>query len=324
MRFARWVVWISLIYLTSCVPSAALVEDTSQSIEVRDVVRPVSHFTKVYIEGPFDVRLHTHADQKPSLKMRASVRDLKKIRTTVKDGVLYVMLASKKDYFYVGKKRYKARVAQLDINIPKFHALTYRGEGVVKGRKIKAAPFDLWIQNPKTTSLSGWIDLRHLTVVGPGHTTVSGLHSRSLSVMLEGDPEVELSGRANLRSIDINGSPRFSLHWIKSGDLVIRAKGDGQLQLAGVVNRIDGVFSGRTHFDARYLRVKEAFIKTNDEAVADVSVTENQHALARDKSDIYYYNLPPLKTDFMARNGAVLDMRPDALKMVQPYTIYNH
>ncbi len=48
-----------------------------------------------------------------------------------------------------------------------------------------------------------------------------------------------------------------------------------------------------------------------------------QHSLARDKSDIYYHNLPDMRTDFMAKNAAVLDMRPDSLKLIQPDSIYN-
>jgi hypothetical protein len=38
-------------------------------------------------------------------------------------------------------------------------------------------------------------------------------------------------------------------------------------------------------------------------------VVEAQHALAKGSSNIYFYDLPDMKADFMAENGSILDLR---------------
>ena len=293
-----------------------------KQIHPTDQVRPVPAFTQVYIQGPFDVRLHTNKHKKSSLKLHGDVVDLAHIRTDVKKGVLYVSVGSKKGH--IGKRRLRMGSATLDINVPHLHGFTYKGEGVITAHHIRSSLLNIWIMNAKEATFDGWINLRHLTAAGTGFTKISGIHSKDLRIKLIGSPKVELKGDANLRRIDMEGAGTLKFNWVKSTDLIVRLSGTSCLTLAGTVNRLDSVASDKAHFDGRYLRVKEAFIKTNDEAISDIAVVEKQHALARDKSDIYYYNLPSYRMDFMARNGSVLDMRPEELKVVQPDTIYNH
>ncbi len=285
-------------------------------------VRSVPAFTQVYIQGPFDVRLHTNKRQKNRFKLYGDATDLAHIHSYVKQGVLYVSVGPKKAH--IGKRRLRMGHAMLDINVPELHGFTYKGEGVITAHKIHSSLLNIWIMNSKKATFDGWINLRHLTAAGTGLTKITGIHSRDLRVKLIGSPKVILEGEANLRRLDMEGSGTLKFNWVKSTDLIVRLGGTSCLTLAGTVNRLDSVASGKSHFDGRYLRVKEAFVKNNGEAVSDISVIDIQHTLARDRSDIYFYNLPSMRTDFMARNGAVLDMRPDDLKMVQPHTVYNH
>ncbi len=284
--------------------------------------RPVSDFQQVYVHGPFNVRLHTHRHQKASLKIESYPSDLKHIYSYVKDGVLYV--SDGKEKARIGRRQFLMQHPTLDINIPEFHGLTYKGEGDIEAHRIRSSLLDLWIMNDKKAVFDGRMNLRHLTLIGQGCTKITGIRSRELSIKLEGAPKVELKGDANLKRVEMDGRGVLDLYWVKSHDLIVRLNGSSQLKLAGKVNRLDGVFSGHSHFSGQYLRVKEAFVKTHDEATADMVAVENQHALATHKSDIYYHNLPPTKTDFMAQNGSILDMRPEALKEEQKYTIYNH
>ena len=279
-------------------------------------------FTQVYIQGPFNVRLHTHKKKKASLKIDGDAIDLKYITSHVKNGVLYISDGSEKAH--IGKRRLRMGEATLEINVPELHGFTYKGKGVITAHHIRSSVLDIWLMNPEKSTFDGRINLRRLTVFGEGTTKITGIRSQDLSIKLVGSPKVDLKGRANLRRIDMEGRAALGLYWVKSKDLILRLSGTSQLTLAGTVNRLDGVFSDHAHFHGRYLRVKESFVKTNGEAISDIAVINTQHALARDRSDIYYYNLPALRTDFMARNGSVLDMRPEALKAEQPHTIYNH
>ncbi|MCH9756344.1 MAG: DUF2807 domain-containing protein [Gammaproteobacteria bacterium] len=323
---ARWLTLMCVICLVSGCPAVRknippqLIEP--QQLHPVTQVRPVPAFTQVYIQGPFNVRLKTNKHQKPSLKLYGDNVDLTHIQTYVKQGVLYVSVGPKKGH--IGKHRLRMGQVKLDINVPHLHGFVYRGEGDITAHNIHASPLNLWIMNSKQSTWDGSINLRRLVVSGSGTTKITGIHSEDLRVTLVGSPKVELKGKANLRRLNMDGKGELSFHWVKSTDLIVRLAGASRLMLAGTVNRLDGVFSGKSHFDGRYLRVKEAFVKTNDEAVSDIAVVDIQHTLARDKSDIYYYNLPLFRSDFMARNGAVLDMRPEDLILLQNDTAYDH
>jgi hypothetical protein len=315
----RWLSLMCFIGLSmSCTSSLKHMSDDlakPQQLDPISEVRPVPNFTQVYIKGPFNVRLHTHKKQKASLQIEGDRTDLKHIQSYVKGGVLYVSNGSKKGH--IGEYRLRMGEATLDINVPELHGLTYLGEGMIAGHHIRSSGLDIWLMNSKQSTLKGRFNLRRLTVSGEGVTKITGIRSRDLRIKLSGAPQVALKGKANLRRLDMDGRGSLSLYWVKSTDLIIRLHGSARLRLAGTVNRLDGVFSGHSHFYGRYLRVKESFVKTNGEAMSDISVIDAQHTLARDKSDIYYYQLPARRTDFMARNGSVLDMRSDVLKQEQ-------
>ncbi len=326
--FARCLILMCFICLfASCTSFFDQMDNTSKDLVASKqlypvtAVRSVPAFTQVYIQGPFNVRLHTNKNQKPSLKIESEKTDLPHIQSYVKRGVLYVSNGPRKAH--IGTRQLRMKEATLEINVPVLHGFTYNGEGEITAHQIHSSLLDIWINNSKTSTWDGKINLRRLTVLGDGEFKMTGIHSRNLWVKLMGAPKVTLKGEANLRRLDIEGRGVLRLYWIKSADLIIRLKGYAQLTLAGTVKRLDGVFSDHSHFNGRYLRVQEAFVKTNGEAVSDISVVGTQHALARDRSDIYYYNLPGLRVDFMARNGSVLDMRPEALKAVQPHTTYD-
>jgi hypothetical protein len=284
-------------------------------------VRPVAAFTQIYIEGPFNVRLHTNKHKKQSLTIAGDAVDLSHIQSRVKGGVLYVSVGSRKSY--IGNRELRMGEASLEINVPELHGFTYQGAGVITARHIHSNLLDIWLKNPKKSTFEGRINLRHLTISDNGTTKISGIHSTDLRINLTGAPKVELKGKANLRRLDMAGNGSLEFFWVNSTDLILRLSGASHLTLAGRVNRLDGVFTDHSHFNGRYLRVKEAFVKTEGKAVSDIAVVETQHALARGQSDIYYYNLPLLRTGFMAQNGSILDMRPEDLKLVQPHTIYN-
>ena len=324
--YTRWAMLMCFICCLSMSCTSSLQQNARRLAEPPRLhpetqVRPMPAFTQVYIVGPFNVRLQTNKKQKPGLTIASDTEDLKLIRSYVKQGVLYVSLGPKKAH--IGRRRLRMGDATLDINVPYLQGFTYKGDGVITAHKIHSQRMKIWLMNSKTSTWDGWINLKCLTVAGTGTTKISGIHSGGLRVKLIGEPKVELKGEANLKRLDMEGSSILRFYWVKSKDLIVRLQGTVQLTLAGTVNRLDGVFSDKSHFNGRYLRVKEAFVKTNDEAVSDIAVIGNQHALARDKSDIYYYNLPAFRSDFMARNGSILDMRPEELKAIQPHTTYN-
>lgn len=292
-------------------------------IQIKDDMRHVPAFTQVNIEGPFNVRLHTNKKQKPSVMVHGDAMDLIRIQTRVIKHVLYVSIYEKREHF-ASKPHLRLGYADLDINIPNFHRFMYQGQGTITAHKIHASPIDISINNNKNSTWSGRLGLRYLTLTGKGNTNINGVNSHNLNVTLEDSPHVILRGEANLRRLSTQGDGWLNFYWVKGGRVVVRSKGSTRVSLAGSVELLEACFSGKTRFDGRYLRAKESFIKTNDEAIAEISTVGDQHTLARGVSDIYYYNHPERQTDYMARNAAVLDMRPEGLKLVQSDRLYDH
>jgi hypothetical protein len=92
---------------------------------------------------------------------------------------------------------------------------------------------------------------------------------------------------------------------------------------AGAVDVLDAELWDESRFNGRYLRGQRVFVKTHQRSVAEIAAVKRQHSLASDTSDIRFYNLSTMRADFMAFDGAVLDMRDLGLPYTQEYNPYN-
>ena len=126
-----------------------------------------------------------------------------------------------------------------------------------------------------------------------------------------------------LAHLDISDEAQLSLNWVSTPALILRAKDKAFVQLAGVTHKLDAVMCDQSRFQGRYLRAKHAYVKTFGTSVAEISALKVQHTLASDGSDIRFYALPVMKTDFMAFNGSVLDMRDWDDPYIKSYHPYN-
>ncbi|CAM2748580.1 GIN domain-containing protein [Legionella worsleiensis] len=275
--------------------------------------RPVSAFNQVDVQGQINVNLHT-GYKKPAVVLIGDPRDLAQVSVTVSQGTLFVALGK-------GFPRFGA--VQADIRSKFLNSIRYKGAGSVRGSRLHTSYLNASIENPGTTRLAGSIGLQRLEVTGSGSTQIDGISSRNLQIDLKGNPKVQLTGFANLAKLNIDGDAWLSMYWIKSKDLTIRAKHGAKIQLAGIVNKLDVELWGVAQFKGRYLRAQRSFVKTHDKAMAEISAVRHQSDLAKDASDIYYFNLPTTRADFMAFNGSVLDMRPWSESDWKDYNQYN-
>ena len=275
--------------------------------------RQIAPFTRVYVSGTLNVTLHTGALE-PKVALSGDPRDLNYLHWNVKNGILHVTLG--KGYPHYGQ-------VSVDISTHYLSTFNFHGVGTVTGVGLQSNLLDVSLANKGKTLLQGQINLRKLDVTGPGFTQISGINSRYLQVKLAGKAHVQLDGVANLASLDINGKGWLSLYWVKSNALKVRAKDHVFFQLAGIADMLDVELWDKARFNGRYLRSTRSFVKTHDTSEADIAVVKRQHTLADDKSNIYFYKLPEMKTDFMACNGAVLDMREWERAFMKEPTRYN-
>ena len=274
--------------------------------------RPVGHFNQITVEGVVDVQLHT-GYSKPELVLHGDPRDLAYVSSIVNNNHLLLRFTS-----YPKFGRVTADIHTKDLN-----AFTYKGAGVVKGERIHSRFLKVFISNPEKTILAGDMNLNTLVVKGPSLVEISGIRSPYLDISLDDKARVTLTGIAKLGKLDMHGNARLNLSWISSDYLMIRAKEKNVIQLAGSVNKLDLELGGSARFNGRYLRASRTFVKTYGNAVAEINSVDRQHTLASGASDIHFYNIPVMKNDFMAYNGAVLDMRDWNMPFMQEYDRYN-
>lgn len=256
-------------------------------------------FTRVYIDGDVDVNLHTGA-RKSYVKLYGSPENAPYIVTNVQNGVLRI---------FVSKKRPFNGPISADIYTKYLVGLQYYGTGKIVGNNIRSGSLDLALKNHGTTNINGQIILNRLLVAGSGQTNISGLTGRGAHIRIKDSSQVHLNGTLNVASINLSGKSALELYWVQSNNLRIRAKNKSLIKVAGVTNVLDVVLKNKAHFNGHYLRAQDVFVKTYNKSVADITALKTQHTLASNTSNIYFYNPADIKTDFMAHNGAVLDMQ---------------
>lgn len=292
--------------------SAPLPAKTSLGIQTSQY-RPVTAFNGVDVQGQINLRLHT-GYKKPQVVLKGDARDLLQVKTQVNQNTLYIVLGK-------GFPRYGQ--VQADVKGLTLNRVRYVGSGSISGNRLRSDSLDLFLVNSGPTQLAGMIRLKQLEVSGGGLVQISGLASPYLKVIVKGNNKVQLTGVAKASSIFVDGDGSLSLYWVKSDSLSVRAKKRANIQLAGVVNRLNVELWGNARFKGRYLRANRSFVKTHEHAIAEISSVKHQSSLATDASDIYYYNLPNTRADFMAFNGAVLDMREWNQPELKDFTPYN-
>lgn len=273
----------------------------------------VADFNQLVVKGQINVSLHT-GYAKPEVILRGDPRDLIQVVIKEKNNRLLI---------YIGKGHPRFGAVYADIRGRQLSSFTYKGSGIVTGTRLYSSSLNLYIDNPGKTTLGGNLRLHNLDVKGSGVLVVNGVNASGLVLSMTGSPKVQFTGVAHLTNLNLKGDGSFSMYWIKSDTLKIRAKDNIFLQLAGVANRLDVELWDNSRFKGRYLRADRAFVKTHDHAIAELSAIKRQHTLATDASDIYFYNIPTMKTDFMAYSGAVLDMRDWSVYAMQEYDRYN-
>lgn len=194
------------------------------------------------------------------------------------------------------------------IQVDGLHALSYIGSADVVAENLNSALLDLNLNTHGRVALQGKIGLRDLHVQGSGEVDIEGINSRDLAVTMTGNPTVTLRGSADLKTLDYSGSGQLNVNWVTGAELTVNGSGEAYVQLTGKVKNLQVVLTDAAHFNGKSLHAEQAYVQTYQQSLARISVTDKQNTLASDESDIYYYQEPAFKTDFMADDGSVLSM----------------
>lgn len=280
-----------LIISLGCTKQTPKPSKPTSSVETRKV----HGFSALVVDGLFNLKLKNSKHYRLVLKGRSD--DLKTVTTKVKDNTLYI-------------KRLAGTNLPIDATLysPKLTSITFNSEGQLHAPHYKTALLNLYSDEGGTIYLNGKVGLKHLNIHGNAHVNIRGVSSNNLTINMEEKPHVSLTGIANLRHLDFSGDGFLNAYWLDSTELDIKGSGKAQVKLAGIARILNIELHDAAQIDARYLRARNAYVKTFDESIARVAVTRSQNTLASDHSTIYYYNEPSFQATHMAENGAVLDM----------------
>jgi len=270
-------------------------------------------FTAIEVQFNVNMDLHTGYNQ-PLVVFHGDSRDLKCITTEVKNGKLYI---------HAPRGRPKYGPVSASIHTRYLNGFEYHGKGTITAPHLKANLVSLRLDNQGKTTLNGIVRLGEIHLKGSGYTEINGATSPRLSVYMCDHAKLKITGIVALRHIKMTGDTWFSARWIKNPTLTVRLHDKAYLQLAGIVNKMDVKLTDASRFNGRYLRPRRSYVKTFGMSVAEIITVSRQHTLASDSSDIFYYGLPHMKTDFMAHEGSVLDTRTLNAPFVEEPTVYN-
>lgn len=138
--------------------------------------------------------------------------------------------------------------------------------------------------------------------------TAQNVYGRDMVINVGDQSHVVLNGYINISKIIAGSDSYVNIHWVNSTNLAIVAHDHSEIYLAGVANRMVARLRDNAHLDAKYLRAKEAWVKTKDSAIADVLATNSLSAFASDNSNIYYYKNPTNLVEYSQLSGNVLQM----------------
>lgn len=312
-KLAMWIRSFSFICLIISLISCSRMHHTTHvPIQTNPQNRVMPAFNRVQVDGNIDVTLNTGAPN-PRALLHGDPTDLAHVKMSVKYGLLHIEVDN--GYPHHG-------AMHVDIHTHYLNAFKYTGKGTIIGTNLHSRLLDLSIANKGSTRLQGQIAVHNLTIVGPGYTQIKGITGQMLNIKIKGNARVQLAGMIDATSLNIKDG-WLSLYWVDSKALRIRARGHSFVQMAGRVQTLDIELWDKARFNGRYLRGSYVFTKTHNESIADINVLKRRHSLATDTSNIYFHNLPDMKTDFMAYNGSVLDLREWYVRGREEPTRYN-
>lgn len=297
----KYFIFLSIILLSNCTWHRAepVKKAKPQMIVPTVITENMQEFTKVKIDGKIDVNIHT-GNNFHKIVFHGLQPDITSTERSVKYGELYIKL---------GKNIPKYGYIKVDIYMRKMTAFTYNGSGNIYASGIRSNCVDININNDKNATFGGSFGLGYAEFANAGYYQIQGVQGCATNLTIKDKAKVQITGYSNLANLTMGDDSELSLYRVRSKSIKIKLKDNARVQLSGVTEILNDEQWDKSRLDSRHLISQISFVKTHDYSDAYIAVVRNQHTLAKDKSNIYYYYLPENHTDFMAKDGSVLDMR---------------
>lgn len=140
-----------------------------------------------------------------------------------------------------------------------------------------------------TVNVSGRVGIRTISNLTSGSIHIIGADSRSLLINACGDSRTSVAGYADLKRLNATGNACVHLYWVNSSAATVFLNKNARVGLAGRVGNLDVYVADNARFGGQYLHATNVYVKTRNNAHANVSGSRRIFASAIDNSSIYYF-----------------------------------
>ena len=125
-------------------------------------------------------------------------------------------------------------------------------------------------------------------------TSIAGecIQSRCLTIFDESCGDLCLRGHIALNKLISTESGDIDIEWVDSDTIEIAADNTAHIHLGGRANRLYARLAGAATLDTQYLRVKSAWVKSDDASMAGVSSSESLNVFVNDIGNVRYFREP--------------------------------
>lgn len=177
--------------------------------------------------------------------------------------------------------------SMLYINTTHVKEVIFKGSGNIQVNTKALLKLDLDTQD--SIEVFGNVYLSHLSVKGAGSIKVHDLHSQNLSIVTKEDSTTTLMGEFSLSKLVMQECSWLKALWCNSEYLSIQGYDQAFAMLAGNIRVLDMDINDHAYLQGRFLRAEKTFVKTHNNARADIFPIKKSFSLANDKSNIYSY-----------------------------------
>lgn len=258
-------------------------------------------FDSLDIKGPVNVYINatqTHT----SLQILGDPARVLAVTYSEKNHILY--LGTKPIYHPVTGERltilintYPAQIKQIQFN----SNATLFGRGLMGSLSLRAQG------SGQINLCTNKLNLKSLYSNGNKSIIFHNILSSNLKIETHNSHNVIIQGIVSLSKINSTGNGNLSVYWINTPYLTINASGDEKIKLTGIAKTLDAKLSKNVRLLTSQLIAQRGFIKTENQAQATVNIKNTLHAIAKDKSVIYYSTPVNFINSHSENGGLILD-----------------
>ncbi|MES2998139.1 MAG: DUF2807 domain-containing protein [Pseudomonadota bacterium] len=263
----------------------------------------IGTFSALDVQNPVNVTINaTSTTSTPSLQILGDPKSVSSVTWKIKNHTLY--LATKWNYWPRQGDRLTVKV---NLSSSQLNQIRFTSNGCLIGKGLTGSLALITKGRGCIKLCTDKLNLRSITVDGKTNITLHHIKSTHLVVQGKNDGKIKIEGEVALQTIHLAGNGNLIIYWVNTPYLKINATGTGKIFLAGIAHSLDVQLAQKAYLFSKQLRANNGFVETQNQAQAEISITNRLGALAKDKSTIYYSPHVDFMNTYTENRGLILN-----------------